>query len=404
MRILLAHNNYSVTGGAEVFYHEIGRLLELNGHQVSWFSCAENDLEAPYSNYFPRVSRYDSGGFLDKACRVHSVIYNRNARTEMARLIKDFNPDLIHCFAIYGRLTPAILDAATAASVPVVLSCNDYKHICPNYKLFHHGALCEACRGGRYFNAVRNRCCHDSFVISAVAMTEAYVHDWLDIWRKNVGCFLFASRFMAAKTEEFWGRGRVRMDILRNPFDANANYVQPNVGDYFLYFGRLIEEKGLGVLIDAAAAASEVKVVIVGDGPDRKSVEKSIQGLDNVELVGPAWGDELKAWLRGARAVVVPSLWHENFPYVILQAFAAGKPVIGAERGGIPELIGDGPHGWIFEPLDSKSLATCLRNVAALPDEHLSEMAVAVQTYVSTQFNDEKIYADLERIYEAVLQ
>lgn len=403
MRILLTHNNYSVQGGAEVFYHEIGRMLEAHGHTVARFSCAEDGLDAPEARYFPQVPHYASGGLLSKAVRVPSVIYNRDARARMAQLIADFRPDLIHGFAIYGRLTPAILDAARAAKVPVVLSCNDYKHICPNYKLFHHGKLCEDCKGGRFHSALRNRCCHDNVAVSAVSTVEAYVHDRLDIWRKNVDCFLFASRFMAAKTEEFWGKGRVQMDFLRNPFDATAHHVPVHAGDYMLYFGRLIGEKGVDVLVEGARSAPEVPVVIVGDGPDRSKLEQAAASLDNVRVVGPAWGAELKGWLHGARAVVVPSLWHENFPYVILQAFAAGKPVIGAERGGIPELVSAGPHGWLFDPLDVRALSALLTKVHNLGDHAIAEMGEATQSYVAAQFNDEKICADLKRIYERVL-
>jgi len=403
MRILLTHNNFTVQGGAEVFYHEIGRVLEARGHEVARFCCAEDGLVSPQARYFPQVPHYASGGLLSRAARVPSVIYNRDARARMAQLIADFRPDLVHGFAIYGRLTPAILDAARAARVPVVLSCNDYKHICPNYKLFHHGKLCEDCKGGRFHNALRNRCCHDSLAVSAVSMLEAYTHDRMDIWRRNVDCFLFASRFMAAKTEEFWGKGRVAMDILHNPFDAAAHHVPVHAGDYMLYFGRLIDEKGVDVLIEAARHAPEVPVVIVGDGPDRAKLENAAASLDNVRLVGPAWGDDLKPWLHGARAVVVPSLWHENLPYVILQAFAAGKPVIGAERGGIPELLRDGPHGWLFDPLDITALSALLAKVYAMDEHAITEMGVAAQEYVAAQFNDDRIYSDLKRIYTKVI-
>tara|TARA_R100000935_G_scaffold11588_1_gene23246 strand:+ start:9201 stop:10415 length:1215 start_codon:yes stop_codon:yes gene_type:complete len=403
MRVLLAHNNFTVQGGAEVFYHEIGRLLEANGHEVAWFSCAEDGLDTPQAAYFPQVEHYAKGSILAKAVRVPSVIYNRGARAAMVQLIADFQPDIVHAFAIYGRLTPAILDAARSANVPVVLSCNDYKHICPNYKLFHHGRLCEDCKGGQFYSALLNRCCHDSIAVSTASMLEAYVHDQLDIWRKNVDCFLFASRFMAAKTEEFWGKGRVAIDFLRNPFDTDAHHVPLNAGDYMLYFGRLIDEKGVNVLVEAARQAPDVPVVIVGDGPDSEALACAAAALDNVRVVGPAWGGELKSWLQGARAVVVPSLWHENFPYVILQAFAAGKPVIGSNRGGIPELVQAGPHGWLFDPLDAGALAARMAQVVALPDDALLEMGAAAQIYVADEFNDARVYSDLQRIYGSII-
>lgn len=404
MRILLAHNNYIIAGGADVFYHEVGRVLEANGHEVAYFSCQEDGLDTPWAEYFPIAQPYNSGGAVSRALGVPAIIYNRKAKAQMARLIADFKPDVIHAFSIYVRLTPSILDAAREAAVPVVLSCNDYKHICPNYKLFHHGRVCEDCKGGRFYNALRNRCCHDSLAVSAVSTIEAYVHDRLNLWCKNVDCFLFASRFMAAKTEEFWGKGHVAIDFLRNPFNAQAHHVPLNAGEYILYFGRLIDEKGVDVLIEAARHAPDVPVVIVGDGPDRAALNIAAETLENVRVVGPAWGESLKTWLRGARAVVVPSLWHENFPYVILQAFAAGTPVLGAHRGGVPELINDGPHGWLFDPLDAGTLSALMIHVAGLPDEEIIGMGAATQRYVAEQFNDATICAQLERTYRNVIQ
>ncbi|WP_201150874.1 hypothetical protein [Rhodovulum sulfidophilum] len=90
-------------------------------------------------------------------------------------------------------------------------------------------------------------------------MIEAYIHDRLDLWHRNVSIFLFASRFMAAQTEPFWGPGRVDIAFLRNPFDVDAHRVAPNVGEYILDFGRLIDEKGLDLLFDAAAQATATR-------------------------------------------------------------------------------------------------------------------------------------------------
>ena len=404
MRIILIHNNYSVQGGAEVFFHEVARVLECNGHVVQKFTCHEPGLDVSSAKYFPRAAEYRQGNLLARAARVPRIIYNREARDSLARLIHDFKPDLIHAFAIYVRLTPAILDAARQAGVPVVLSCNDYKHLCPNYKLYHHGLICEECKGGRFYRALVNRCCHDSLMISAASMAEAYVHDWLDIWRKNVSCFLFASKFMAMKTEEFWGKGRVNIDFLPNPFDAAKYHVPANVGQYMLYFGRLIGEKGVDILLEAARLAPDVPVVIVGDGPDREKLEVLARSLVNVRLVGPAWGDDLSRWLYDARAVVVPSLWHENFPYVIFQAFAASKPVIGSQRGGIPELVEAGPHGWTYEATDVAQLAARMRQVLATPDVEIAAMGEAAREFVAREFNDAAIYQRLSRIYKKVLK
>jgi glycosyltransferase involved in cell wall biosynthesis len=406
LRILLAHNFYTVTGGAEVFYHEVGRVLASQGHEVAWFSCQEDSLETPWAEYFPTATDYRGGGLLKRVLGFPKMVYNRDAKTAMARIIADFRPDIIHAFAVYVRLTPAILDAARGAGIPVVLSCNDYKHICPNYKLFHHGRICEECKEGQYHRALANRCCHDSSAYSGASMVEAYVHNALDIWRKNVSCFLFASEFMARKTGEFWGADSFRHEILRNPFDSAKYRLEGRIGDYALYFGRLIDEKGVNVLLDAAAKVPELPLVVVGEGPDRQLLESQARslGLEHVQFVGAQWGDNLNRWLRDCRFVVVPSLWHENFPYVIFQAFAAGKPVVGSNRGGIPELVIEGERGLIYEATDTEALASALLLMRKAGDAEMHRMGEAARHFVETEFNDEEFYSRLMEIYKGVLQ
>ena len=144
-------------------------------------------------------------------------------------------------------------------------------------------------------------------------------------------------------------------------------------------------------------------MVVVGDGPDRAKLEARARTMTNVRVVGPAWGDDLAEWLHGARAVVVPSLWHENFPYVIMQAFAASNPVIGAERGGIPELVNAGTHGWTYEATDAVRLAALMREVAQAPDSTIAEMGRSAKEYVTHEFTDEAIYQRLQAIYGRVL-
>ncbi len=404
MKILLAHKFFAVTGGAEVFYHEVGRVLTEQGHQVAYFSTKDDEVVTPWRDYFPPAASHKEGGILSKVVNFPRMVYNRPAKQEMARLIKDFKPDIIHAFAIYVELTPAILDAAHDAGVPVVMSCNDYKHICPNYKLYHHGKVCEECNGGKFYRATVNRCCHDSIVYSVGSTVEAYIHNWLNIYRKNVHTFLFASEFMAHKTEEFWGNKTFRWGILRNPFDARKHTALYEVGNYALYFGRLIDEKGVNVLLDAAALSRDVPLVVVGDGPDLDKLEQQavLQNLTHVQFVGAKWGEDLDQILRGCRFVIVPSLWHENFPYVILQSFAVGKPVIGSNRGGIPELVAHGERGFVYEATNAVALADAMRLLMEESDL-AKKMGGAAKCYVDEEFNDEHFYKNLMRVYNGVL-
>lgn len=404
MRVLLAHNNYIIEGGAEVFYHEVGRVLEENGHDVAYFSALDSECESKWSTYFPRVTNYNGGSLFKRIWAFPEMVYSRNAKSKMVQLIDDFKPDIVHAFAIYVKLTPSILEAAHEAEVPVVMSCNDYKHICPNYKLYHNGRICEECKGGQFYRAVVNRCSHGSLVYSVASSLEAYTHNLMNIYRKNVHTFLFASEFMAHKTEEFWGKETFRWRKLHNPFDSTKFKATYSPDGSVLFFGRLIDEKGVDILIRAASILPDVSFRIVGDGPDMKNLKQLAKKLDlgNVEFVGAKWGDEMDAELEACRFVVVPSLWYENFPYVINQSFAFGKPVIGSNRGGIPELIQHGERGLIYRATDPQALAKVVDTLWNEP-ELVEAMGRNAKEFSDHEFNDENLYRTLKGIYSEVL-
>lgn len=402
MKILLAHKFFRKTGGAEVFYFETGRVLAKEGHEVAYFSSAHpENISSEWSDYFVDPPSYDSPSTLKKLGSIRHIIYSSAARDAFSKLIDDFKPDIVHAFGIYTHLTPSIFEAAKDAGIPVVMSCNDYKHICPNYKLYAKGELCEACKGGKYYNAVLKKCCKNSLIYSVASSVEAYVHKLKHVNEELVQRYLFASEFMLSKTKEFWQDKDVQYGILRNPFDA-LQYEPIFRGDYVLYFGRIVEEKGVDRLVSATSRTS-IPIKIVGDGPafDRIRHKAAELGASNIDFLGPVWGEELDQLLYGARFVVVPSLWHENFPYVIFQAFAAGKPVLGSLRGGIPELIGD-DRGLLFDPDNIEELTSCIERLWG-DLEACARMGEIAREYVLSEYNDDIFYQSLMDNYKAVL-
>lgn len=406
MKILLVHKFFHITGGAEVFFFETGRVLEEQGHDVAYFSTiAPQNKYSKFSSYFVNAPDFKKGSLLKRVSAIGDIIYSRATKEKFARLLDDFKPDIIHVFAMFTHLSPSLLDVCRERNVPVVMSCNDYKHICPNYKLYHHGKLCEACKGGRFYHAILNKCCQDSLAFSLASCLESSAHHYMDILRKNVHTFLFASEFMARKTEEFWGKDSFRWAKLLNPFDSTKYAASREYSDYFLFFGRLVEEKGADILLKAMKHAPNTRLMLVGDGPQFDSLQKLSQELNlkNVEFAGPKWGDELDQLLKYARFVVIPSIWHENFPYVIVQSFAMGKAVIGADRGGIPELIVDGEFGYIYSACAPEALADKINTLWSNPQLAV-DMGKKAKKYADSLFNDKAFYEALMDIYRGVVE
>ncbi|MBN2400234.1 MAG: glycosyltransferase family 4 protein [Candidatus Aminicenantes bacterium] len=405
MKILLAHKFFFQQGGAEVFFFETGKVLEAHGHDVAYFSTRdERNRESPYARFFVSPPQYERGNFVRRAASLIRVVYSREAKRKFKELLDFFKPDIVHMFHIYVHLSPSILDACRESGIPVVMSCNDYKHICPNYKLFFKGSLCEDCQGKKFYHAVFNRCCQDSIAYSLASCLEAYAHRFWDSYRKNIRTFLFASEFMAQKTQQFWGADTFRWRLLRNPFNSERASVSLESDDYFLFLGRLIEEKGVKILLEAMRLLPEKKLIVIGEGPQRKELEtlKKNYQLDQVHFIGSKWGHELVEFLSRARFIAVPSIWHENLPYVVLQAFAAGKPVIGSDRGGIPELVHHGEHGLIYRAEDAEALAAGIQELWDNPARTL-EMGARARQFVVREFNPDVFYDGLMKVYAEVL-
>lgn len=409
MKIILVHKFWRKVGGAEVYFQDVARILRSHGHEVKIYTT---DFDAEGSrDVFPRdenvifgdTAEYLKGNILTRIKNIPEVIYSKKNKEHFRKLLRDFKPDIVHVFAIYVTITPSILDACREEGVPVVMSCNDYKHICPNYRLFHHGRICEDCKGGKFYKAVTNNCCKHSIAVSLISAVESYTHNFLDIWKKNISVFLFESKFMMNKTEEFWGSGTADLRFLGKPFNATHYKLSERDDGYILFLGRLSDEKGVDVLLDAMRQVPRARLKIVGSGNygDHLKRMAAENQLTNVEFMGPRFGDELEPIFNGCRFVVVPSLWHENFPYVMMESFARGKAVVGSDKGGIPEYIVPGETGLIFPAQDSAILASSIRELWDHPAK-AAEMGKKAKILADAQFNDEAFYARLSDIYEKV--
>lgn len=404
MRIALAHKFYRLTGGADVFYRETERVLRERGHHTLMIATgAPEDAAVADNLLLLDAPAYDSSSMLEKIRSLPASIYDTAKKKRIKAALNAFRPDIVHVFAMNVHLSPAIVIAADELGIPIIGTFNDYKHICPNYKLFHHNRICYDCKGERFYEAVRNNCCKQSVSLSLASMMEAYVHKWMHIYER-FSHFTFSSDFLAGITQEFWRGRNISWSKLLNPFDSRAFAASEEYKPYGLYFGRLIDEKGVDRLVEAAASVDGFPIKIIGDGPDLAALEAlaARKGLSNVDFLGPLWGDALNSILSTARFVVVPSIWHENFPYVINQSFAYARPVIGSDRGGIPELVRHRERGIVIEPDQPQELAAAVQHLANDVEE-ARRMGRTAKSWSDETFNDDRAYADLKHAYECAL-
>ena len=404
MPTLLSVNNYYYRrGGAETVFLEHNRLFEDLGWQVVPFAMHHaNNIPTPWSRHFIDEIEFGSDYTLaQKAARAPKVIYSLEARRRLRSLLAEANPGLCHAHNIYHHISPSILGLLRDRGIPTVLTLHDLKIACPAYSMLARDGICERCRGGRLHNVVLHRCIKDSLALSAVVFAEAVLHRLIGSYRRCVDRFVVPSRFYIDKLCE-WGLPRASFTHVPNFVDVGA--YEPNFapGDHFIYFGRLSREKGLATLVRAAAIARR-PLRIAGTGPQQEELRTLAASVGaDVSFMGYLTGTALHAAIRGARAVVLPSEWYENAPMSVLEAYALGKPVIGAGIGGIPELVRETQTGEIFRSGDAESLASVLRGFGDRTDVELARMGECGRDWVATDFSAARyrervaqIYADL---------
>ena len=404
MTTLLAVNNYHYyRGGAETVYLEHSRLFEQHNWRVVSFAMQhQRNLPSAWSQYFiDEIEFGEKYSFGQQVRRVPRVVYSLQARQRLRGLLDATSPDICHAHNIYHHISPSILGLLKQRGIPVVLTLHDLKVACPAYQMLASDGICERCRHGRLYNVVRHRCIKGSAALSAVVMLEAVLHRLLGSYRDCVDRFVVPSRFYASKLVE-WGLPAEKFRHVPNFVTVTDFQPEYRPGQRLLYFGRLAPEKGLHTLVRATAAA-QGRLSIAGTGPELESLQRlAAESGADVMFLGYLSGQALHSAVRDARAVVLASEWYENAPMSVLEAYALGKPVVGARIGGIPELVRDGVTGFQFESGDVASLSAALERVALVSDARLAEMGREGRAWVTAEFSAQAYRERMLAIYREV--
>jgi glycosyltransferase involved in cell wall biosynthesis len=385
---LLSINNYYYRrGGAEVVFLEHNRFFEEMGWQVVPFCMQhEKNLHSDWSGYF--VDEIEFGRdytMLDNALNALKITYSVEARNKMRGLLERVRPDVAHAHNVYHHISPSIFSLLNHEGIPTVLTLHDLKIACPAYKMYTHDGVCERCKSGAIWNVIQHQCVKDSRVLSSVIFVESLVHRLLGSYARYVDRFIVPSRFYLEKLVE-WGWSRERFVYIPNFVDIAMHTPRLAVGKAFVYFGRLGPEKGLHTLV-LAAARTHLPVWIIGTGPEQESLQKLTDQLGaDVHFFGYKSGTDLHDLIRLARAVVLPSEWYENAPMSVMEAYALGLPVLGANIGGIPELIRVGETGDIFDSGNVEALAELMSRFAAYSDSQILSMGETGRIWMEQEF------------------
>lgn len=365
MRVLMINKFLHPNGGSETYIFQLGAWLEAHGHEVQYFGmehegrCAGNAVGA----YTSRMD-FHNGPKLARLTYPIRTIYSAEARKKLRLVLEDFRPEACHINNFNYQLTPSILleivrwRRQTGRRCRIIYTAHDYQLVCPNHMCRNPntGENCEKCFGGRFLNCTKGKCIHGSAARSAIGTMEAAFWNFNGVY-KYIDVMICCSEFLKGKMDS--NPLFAEKTVALHNFADKAAWQETVKKDYVLYFGRFSTEKGIDTLARVCRELPEIPFVFAGAGP----LEEGIRDIPNIRNVGFRRGAELERLIREARFSVYPSEWYENCPFSVMESQLYGTPVLGADIGGIPELIAVGKTGELFESGNGAELKYKIRSL-----------------------------------------
>ena len=332
MKILLANKFYYRRGGDCIYTMNLEKMLKEKGHEVAVYAMLYPDNEkSEWSGYWPTNMTK-----LDAFTRPFGA---RQVVKGFSRLMDDFKPDVVHLNNIHTQLSPVIAKIAHEKGARVVWTLHDTKLVCPCYTCMRDGKECKECFTDKKA-VIRHRCMPGGLPGAVIGYLEAMKWN-REVLQKYVDLFLPPSKFMmdtcvegGYKPEKF----RVLcnfIDVTKVPEVSQKTLIKE---DYYVYLGRVNEVKGVRTLCKAAAQLDK-KLIVIGDGELLPELKETYKNCSHIDFKGLMQWEEFMPILQKARFMVLPAEWSENNPLTVIESQSLGTPVLGANIGGVPELI-----------------------------------------------------------------
>jgi len=386
MKIVFVHNTYQQRGGEDEVVAAESALLERNGHKVIRYLRSNDEISS--------LSR------SQQLLLVRDFVHSEKSKRELFVLLQSERPDIVHVHNTFMMISPSVYEACRDAGIPVVQTLHNYRLLCPGWSLSRDGHVCEECIDDGLWRGILHGCYRDSRLMTAAVALMLQVHRNRGTWKRSVHSYVALTNFAREK-------------FIQGGLPSSAIHVKPNFldsdpgersasGRTFLFVGRLSAEKGVHTLLDAwQQIPRSIPLVIVGDGPLRRSLETAarVKGLSNITFTGWLSKQDVYAAVKNATALIIPSVCYEGFPMTLVEAFACGTPVIGSNLGGVQEIVIDGRNGLHFAAGDANDLAGKVEWAWARPAS-LEAMGHAGRHDFEHLYSAETNYKRLLQIYE----
>jgi len=356
MNILLLYNRYRYRGGEDTYVYSTISLLRKKGHKVYPFIKDSRDIKRNILNYIKIAI---------------SLFWNFPVEKELDKVIKEFKPDLVYSQNIYPLINPSVYHLFKRYGIPVVQQVSNYRLFCPKMTLFRDNHVCQDCVNRRFpYPSVIHACYQNSRVASMVFSLAIFFHKVIGTF-EIVKHYVFLSKFVKDYHTEHRLLKSSKLTDISTPFFGKSNKSVVRQGDFFLFVGRLSEEKGILFLLEAFEKIGDAKLVMVGDGPYKGFVKRFVKRQKNITYYENMPREKVFVLMKKAKAVIIPSLGFDVLPNVLIEAYAHHRPVIVPFFAGFKNLVTEGKTGLFYEAGSKESLRSVITKANG---KHLKKM------------------------------
>ena len=383
MKILMAQNRYLIRGGEDENFDSESKLLESYGNQVIRYIQDNKNIQ--------NIPNWQLG---------IRTIWSQQDYHQIRNIIQDRKIDIVHVQNFFPLISPAVYYAAKDEKVPVVQSLHNYRLFCLNAYFFREGKICEDCLGKFPLQGITQKCYRKNYSASIAVASMLSIHRLVNTWNKMVDCYIALTEF---SKEKFIEGGLSSIKIIVKPNFIPDLGIGKGEGNFVLYVGRLSPEKGLHTLLEAWKKLGHIITLkIVGDGDLQSKVEQTAKNSTTIEYLGRQPLNKVYNLMGQAKALIFPSLWYEGLPRTIIEAFAAGTPVIASNLGSMSSLIQHQRTGLHFVSGNQQELIKQVNWMINNP-ERWKQMKIEARLEFESKYTAEKNYQQLIQIYSKLI-
>jgi glycosyltransferase involved in cell wall biosynthesis len=380
MKILQIHNKYLEKGGEDTVVINERLLLQQNGHEVALCEFDNQDLDG-----------------ISKLSLFRKTVFNLQSYRKVIEQIENFKPDVVHIHNVFYTASPSVFFALKKKKIPTVMTLHNYRFGCVQGLLYRNDANCQLCLSKKtVFYGIKNKCFKDSYLKSLQLSIVNKANQWALKYQNPVKKYIFLADFnknllspiLSAKPED----GIIKSNYV-NDFGFSPQSERDN---YYLFVGRLNEQKGVKLLVDIFKK-NQQKLEIIGAGPLEDFVKEAAQTNSNIIYLGFQDNAFIIEKLKHSRGLIVPSLTYEGQPMTILEAFSTGTPVYATNTKNLDTIVTHGVNGYLF---DAQNNDVVFENMPFLDKKDL--YTNARKTY-EMLYSPESNHQQLIDIYKSVL-